>query len=240
MALAARRLDRLDKLTQEISQAGGQAAAFYADLSDPSAAAELGDKVLERFGKVDILVNNAGIGRLDWLEALDPVDDIHTQLQVNLVSAIALTRHLLPQMINQGSGAVINIASLASFIPTPMYTIYDASKFGLRGFTDGLRREVRSKGISVTGIYPGFTDTEFIEHVGRLASRGSRTPRWLWLTAEQVASQVVQAAYRPRRTVIMPWFMRIPIAFDACFPGIVDTLIDSLFVRREMNKMPVE
>ena len=232
LALAARRLERLNGLADEIRQAGGEAEVFQTDLNLRDAPAGLAQAVLDRFGCVDVLVNNAGFGRLDWLEELDPVEDIVAQLQVNLVAPIVLTRHLLPQMIDRGKGSIINVASLASFIPTPLYSIYTSSKFGLRGFTDGLRRELRSKGINVTGIYPGFTTTEFIEHVGRLSSQGSRTPRFLWLSAEQVARQVVQAAWRPRRAVIMPWFLGIVLAFDALFPGITDAFLDWYFSHR--------
>lgn len=232
LALTARRADRLEVLAAEIRDAGGEAAVFPGDLVLKEVPERLAREVVAHYGRIDVLVNNAGFGRLDFLERLDPETDINAQLQVDLLAAISLTRQVLPAMLKQGSGGIINICSIASFIPTPMYSIYSAGKFGMRGFTDALRRELRSQGISVTGVYPGFVNTEFIEHIGRLASQGSRTPRFLWLTAEQVARQVVDATSRPRRAIFIPWYFRIAVVGEAILPGVVDWFLERYLARR--------
>ncbi len=156
--LGARRLDRLNTISNEIRQAGGEATAMYLDVANLESIHNAVSDALSEYGKIDILVNNAGFGRLRWLEELDPKEDIYSQIQVNLVGMIWLTQSVLPGMIAQRSGHIINIASLASFIGMPTYSIYAASKFGVRGFSEALRREVRIWGINVTGLYPGAVD----------------------------------------------------------------------------------
>jgi short-subunit dehydrogenase len=147
--LAARRQERLNSLADEINKMGGEALVVPTDLSQYKEIQALVARSLEEFTQIDILFNNAGFGRLDWLENLDPLADIEPQLQTNLHGTIQLTRAVLPHMISRRKGQIIMMGSLASLIGTPTYTIYAASKFGLRGFTQALRREVNIYGIQV-------------------------------------------------------------------------------------------
>ena len=96
---------------------------------------------IDRYGSIDILFNNAGFGRLDWLEALDPIQDIERQIIANLLGVIWTARAVLPQMYKQRSGHIINMCSIAGWAAPPLYSIYSAAKFGIRGFTEALRRE---------------------------------------------------------------------------------------------------
>jgi short-subunit dehydrogenase len=126
---------------------------------------EHGQVTLDRFGQIDILFNNAGAGRLDWLENLDPVKGIDEQLRLNLVALIQTCREVLPHMIARRSGHIINMASVAGLVATPTYSVYAASKFGVRGFSEALRREVKIYGIQVSAI-SGSVASEFTEHAG--------------------------------------------------------------------------
>ncbi len=119
------------------------------------------------------LLNNAGFGHLGWLEDLDPVHDIQAQLQVNLVAVIQMAREVLPHMIERRSGHIINMASVAGLVASPTYSVYAASKFGMRGFSEALRREVGVFGIHVSALYPGGVRTEFKEHTGAQRKTGS-------------------------------------------------------------------
>ena len=110
--------------------------------------------MLDKFGRIDILFNNAGFGRLDWLERLDPAVDIDSQLDVNLRGLIQVTRVVLPSMLERGSGTIINMSSVSGLIAAPMYSIYAATKYGVRGFTDALRREVAPLAVHVCGHLP--------------------------------------------------------------------------------------
>lgn len=233
VALAARRMERLQSLAEEILSMGGDALPLKADVTRLEDIQGMVQAVLDHYGQIDVLFNNAGFGRLDWLETLDPVVDIERQLQVNLLGLILTTQAVLPHMIAQRSGHIINMSSLAAFIATPTYSIYAASKFGVRGFTDALRREVSLWNIQVSGIYPGGVRTEFEGHTGVRRKTGLRTPTGLKLQAEQVAQAVLRVVEHPRRTVILPGVMKAAVWMNLLLPGFVDWVIERRFTRRE-------
>jgi short-subunit dehydrogenase len=233
VVLAARRAERLDALAQEINSAGGDAFPVVTDLADQAQIEALVSASLDRYGRIDILFNNAGFGRLSWLEELDPLQDIDAQIRVNLLGAIFATRAVLPHMIARRSGHIINMGSMSGFIGTPTYTIYAASKFALRGFSDALRREVGIYGIHVSCIYPGGVVTEFSQHTGQKRKTGISTPPSLRLSAEDVAVAVWRVSLRPRRSLIMPAPMRAAMWLNTVFPGVVDWLIERRFTRPE-------
>lgn len=235
VSLGARRLERLQALAQEIELAGGQSLAVQADLAKLEDIQTLVRSTLDQFGQVDVLLNNAGFGRLKWLEDLNPVDDVQAQLQINLIATILVAREVLPHMIERRSGHIINMASLGGYVATPTYTVYSASKFGVRGFTEALRREVGVFGIRVSGIYPGSVRTEFKQHTGARRKTGRTTPESLRLDSEEVAQAVLSVVRRPRRELIIPWQMRLSVWMNILFPGIVDRLIENRFTRLERD-----
>jgi len=235
VSLAARRLDRLEAIAEEIEAQGGQALAVQADLSNYEDIQKLIAATLAHYHQVDVLVNNAGFGRLKWLEELDPETDIQAQLQINLVATILMAREVLPHMIEHRAGHIINMASLGGFVANPTYTIYSASKFGVRGFTEALRREVGVYGVYVSGIYPGAVKTEFKQHTGINRKTGQTTPASLRLEPEEVAQAILKVVNHPRREVIIPWQMRFTVWMNHFFPGIVDWIIENRFTRLERD-----
>ncbi len=224
VVLAARRVDRLEELAKEISglHSGVETLVVQADLSKLQDIQTLVEQTLKKFGRIDILVNNAGFGRLDWLEKLDPVKDIDAQLQVNVHGVIQTTRQVLPIMIKQRSGSIINMCSMAGLIGTPTYTIYAASKHAVHGFSEALRREVKPWGISVSMIYPGGVTTEFGQHAGIHRKTKATTPKFLLLTAEQVGQAVVRLVRRPRAMWIIPWLWSLTAYMNKFWPAFVD------------------
>ena len=188
---------------------------------------------VDRFGQIDILFNNAGAGRLDWLENLDPVREVEGQLQINLVAVIQTSREVLPHMISRRSGHIVNMASIAGLVATPTYSVYAAGKFGVRGFSEALRREVGVYGIHVSVVYPGGVKTEFTEHAGINRKTGKTTPASLRLEAEDVAKGVFNIVRRPRRGSILPWPMHLAVWFNVFFPGLADRIIENRFTRPE-------
>ena len=235
VVLAARRLDRLQAIADVIQSNGHQAVAVQADLSVFEDIQNLVAATISEFGQVDVLLNNVGFGRLKWLEQLDPAEDIQAQLQINLTATILVAREVLPHMIERRKGHIINMASLGGFIATPTYTIYSASKFGVRGFTEALRREVGVYGIHVTGVYPGGVKTDFKAHTGADRKTGRTTPASLRLEPGEVAQAILKVVHHPRSTVILPWQMRFAVWLNNHFPGIVDWIIESRFTRLERD-----
>src|SRR5690349_3123659 len=222
--LAARRVDKLEALAQEITAmgTGAQALVIQADLSKLEDIQGMIQKTLEKFNRIDVLVNNAGFGRLDWLENLDPVKDIQAQIDVNVMGVIQTTRQVLPVMIKQRLGSIINMCSMAGLVGTPTYTIYAASKHAVHGFSEALRREVKPWGIDVSLVYPGGVVTEFSAHAGIKRKTNAKTPKFMLLTAEQVGDAVVRLARRPRRMLIIPWLWSVTVLMNKLLPGLVD------------------
>ncbi|MBI5964440.1 MAG: SDR family oxidoreductase [Chloroflexi bacterium] len=223
VVLAARRIDRLQALAAKIQDAGGEAIAIPVDIINPADVDNMVKSTLDLYGQIDILFNNAGIGRVDWFENHSSVRDIDMLVQVNLTALMHVTRVVLPYMLKRREGHIINMISVAGLIASPLITSYSASKHGVRGFTDALRREVAPLGIKVSGIYPGPAATEFGQHVGKNEAYGS-IKKWIniHMTSEYVARRVVDVAKRPRRSLVIPWWFRIVTTFDMLFPVVVD------------------
>ena len=224
VVLAARRLDRLDALAQEIESmnTGAEALVVQVDLTKLEDIQRLVNETITKFSRVDVLINNAGFGRLDWLENLDPAKDIQAQFDVNVMGVIQTTRQVLPIMMKQRSGQIINMCSMAGLVATPTYTIYAATKHAVHGFSEALRREVKPWGIDVSMIYPGGVKTEFQSHAGIKRKTGATTPKALLLSAEDVGRAVVQLARRPRAMWIIPWAWTVSVLMNRNFNWLVD------------------
>lgn len=233
VVLAARRIDRLQEQAAQIQAQGGEAFAVPVDVANREEIEIMVETVLDLYGQIDILFNNAGFGRLAWHENMSSERDIETQLDVNLHGVIQVTHAVLPGMLKRRSGHIINMASVAGWIAPPTYTIYSASKFGVRGFTDALRREVQPFGVDVSGIYPGPAQTEFGQHTGNHPMKKSALRRYFRsMTSEEVAERVVELARSPRRAVIMPWYYHIAIWADWYMPWLVDWITMSVLTKK--------
>jgi short-subunit dehydrogenase len=190
VVLAARRVGLLDAQVRSILQAGGEATAIPADLADPGDVTMLAKRTLAAFGRVDVLVNNAGAF---WSRPLasSPPDQITGLVQVNLLGAMLLTRAVLPGMLERRHGAVISVCSLSGRVA--MEPVYSATKYGLRGFSLALRRQLAGTGVSVSLVSPGNINTEMTRHVT------ARMPE-----PSLVATAIADLVRHPRREVIVP------------------------------------
>jgi len=231
--LAARRFDRLHALAEEIKADGGEALPIAIDLNRLEDIQQLTRVVLSQFNQIDILFNNAGFGALDWLEKLDPKDDIQTLFHVNVLGLIWMCQAVLPHMIENRRGHIINMSSVAGLVSPPTYTAYSASKFAVRGFSEALRREVGIYNIKVSGIYPGAVATEFGQHAHIDRRTRITTPAWLLLSADEVARSVLHLVRHPKRILIIPWPLKLAVCLNELFPGLVDWAVEKLFVRPE-------
>jgi short-subunit dehydrogenase len=230
VVLAARRVERLEALAKEIDgmNTGAETLAVQVDLTKLEDIQKLIDETITKFRRVDVLVNNAGFGRLDWLENLDPVKDIQAQFDVNVMGVIQTTRQVLPIMMEQRSGHIINMGSMAGLIGSPTYTVYSATKHAVHGFSEALRREVKPWGINVSMIYPAGVKTEFQSHAGIKRKTGVTTPKALLLTAKDVGRAVVQLARHPR-PMWMPWGVALSVWMNRNFNGLVDSAVINRF-----------
>ena len=226
VVLAARRLEKLQALAADIQNEGGEALAIPVDINEPAEIDVMVQTVLDLYEQIDILFNNAGFGGMGWFEDLEPERHIETLIRVNLIGTMLVTRAVLPDMLDRGAGHIINMSSVAGLIASPLLTTYSASKYGVRAFTDALRREVAPLGVKVSGIYPGPAETEFGTHLEKRQIRETVNKFIdLRMTSKYVASRVVDLAKRPRRSLVIPWWFRVVTTFDTLFPVVVDWIL---------------
>jgi 3-oxoacyl-[acyl-carrier protein] reductase len=159
VALTARNQAKLAEVQAEIEAAGGKAAAFGIDVADEASIKTGAKAVLERFGKVEILVNNAGITR-DGLVLRMKRRDWDDVLATNLTGAFLITQALLPAMLKNRWGRIINISSVVGRTGQAGQVNYAASKSGLIGMTQALAREVAPRGVTVNAVAPGYVVTQ--------------------------------------------------------------------------------
>jgi len=163
LVLVARSHEKLLALAQELAAAHKiQAVPLPVDLSAPGAASRLAATLRDRRLEIGLLVNNAGFGARGQFHKLS-LDRQSEMLRLNVGALIELTHWLLPPMIEQGKGAVINVSSTASFQPVPFTAVYSASKAFVTSFSMSLAEELRPHGISVVTLCPGGTQTNFFE-----------------------------------------------------------------------------
>jgi short-subunit dehydrogenase len=192
LTLVARRADRLGRLAEEL---GGRADVdvLEADLATPDGL----DRVAQRLhdDPVELLVNNAGVSTGGDFHAL-PVDPELTEIALNVDAVVRLTHAALGPMVRAGRGGILNVSSIAGNQPLPGFATYGASKAYVTAFTEALAAEHRNTGVHVTVLKPGYV---FTEMTGESApDPGSMTARVLWLDADRVAAEAVDAVERGR------------------------------------------
>ncbi|MEO5560679.1 MAG: SDR family NAD(P)-dependent oxidoreductase [Dokdonella sp.] len=210
VALAARRRDRLDVLTQRIHAQGGKALVVVADFSEEAQAQRAVAETQAHFGRLDILVNNAGVMYLEPVETADLRRWRH-MLELNVLGLIAATQAVLPGMRARRDGHIVNIASTAGRLATANAAAYAATKFGVVGFSEALRKEVYMDNIRVTVIEPGVVETELRDHI---ADADTQRAINAWadslrqLKSEDVANAIVFCVSQPDHVNINEVLMR--------------------------------
>ncbi len=219
VVLVARRGERLHAVAASLPDS----LPITADVTRPDDRQRIIERTLARYGRIDVLVNNAGVGIYDWIDQQSE-EAIYQEVATNLLAPLLLTRAVIRVMLQAGRGVIINVGSIASRVGTPAMSTYNATKFGLHGFTEALRREVGPQGIAVCGIYPGgVAGTEFTRH--RHVNPKVTTPSWLRLRVDRVAQEIVALADRPRAERIIPSIFRPVVAVNAVWPAIVDAAV---------------
>jgi short-subunit dehydrogenase len=196
LVLTARRADRLEALAIELREKHGAAVTVLpCDLADPAAPQHLVAALDERRLHIDWLINNAGYGVPGAL--VDSPWRTHADsLQVLLTAPTELSRALLPGMRERGYGRIVNVASLAGFLPgTSGHTLYAATKSYLIKFSQSLALENKAAGVNVCALCPGFTRSEFHDVTGT-RDKMNKLPDFMWLSAEEVVRQGIDAVER--------------------------------------------
>jgi len=241
LALAARNAQRLNALAVECEQRGGRATAMPTDVSDEDQCRRLIERAKDTYGRIDAVVNNAGMSVVAKLEELPHLDLFRQVMDVNLYGAVHCCYYALP-FLKETGGRIVNVASLGGLMAIPYNSSYAASKFGLIGFSDALRMELREPGVSVTVVCPYWVVTEFHErYLDKDGKPKGPAGRALYtkktMTADDCARIVLEAARRRKRQVVM-WPGGPFLWLKLIAPAFLDRLIVSALLRRAVKRIP--
>ena len=223
VALAARRRDQLEEVAAIVRGDGGRALVVPTDVADPRAARTAAARVRRAWGGVDILVNNAGVLLPSPVARLRAAD-LEAMLRVNLFGALYMTQAALPAMQRRGSGAIVNVASLAGRRGVTPLGGYCATKFALVGLTEALRTEVDPARIHVAVVLPGVVETPMVHAV----EQDTALPAWpaaLNMPADWVAAAIALAVRFRLHEVSVPPGAALLEEIAALAPGAADALI---------------
>lgn len=195
---------RLEETLAALRQHGKNPAAYSLDVTDNAGILAVRDRLHAEHGPLDVLVNNAGVAFGGPFTSV-PLAEHHATYRVNLLGQVALTHAFLPAMMERPEAHLVNVASASGLIALPYATTYASSKWGVIGFSESLREELRLLGhahVAVTAVCPSYIDTGMaagvsVPHLSRM------------LHAPDVARQVVQAVRRRRELVLTPWLVKL-------------------------------
>ncbi|KFZ36425.1 hypothetical protein HR45_16550 [Shewanella mangrovi] len=205
------------KLTKLASELDGDPQLFIGDLND-SASLTLLSLAAAEFNANGV-INCLGVNQLQTLAQTSDTDVLHT-INTNLLTPINICRTLLPQLLSQPSANIINVGSILGSIGYPGSTLYCASKFGLRGFTESLRRELADSQVKVLYFAPRATDTEInseeMQQLNQQLGNNTDTPQWV---AQQLCQRLANA---PQGAAYLGWPEKLFVRINALFPALVD------------------
>lgn len=231
VVLAARSESALEEVAEEIRQTGATAIAVPTDVTVHADRERLVNRALSECGRIDVLVNNAGIETYCPFTELS-MEQIARTIEVNLTSAILLSRLVLPAMLAAGTGHIVNMSSTAGKHGPAYGAAYGASKAGLISLTETLRAEFKGQGVSASVICPGFTHEGGIyERMKQAAGRGT-PPQMGATSADKVARAVVKAIRKDRAEVLVNWPpMRPVFVLAELWPALGEWIIRKSSVR---------
>jgi len=215
VALAARRVDRLDTLADEIQQKGGTALAIEADVTDQKQVQALVARTVDGLGRLDTVVNNAGVMLLGPIEDA-PTEEWDRMIDLNLKGLLYVAHAALPHLLQAAEreprqvADIVNISSVAGRIARRSSGVYNLTKWGVGAFSESLRQEVTGRHVRVSLVEPGAVDTELPSHI-REEIRDQMMDRFTdmeRLESEDIADAIAYIVSRPRRTAINELLIR--------------------------------
>jgi short-subunit dehydrogenase len=217
LVLVARRRDRLGELREELQTKNPALRLEIRDIDLANLDQTTHLAALLANEPIDFLINNAGLGDHGPLATADPTR-VNEQVQVNVLALTALTRALLPRMIAQKRGAILNVSSSAGFLPVSGFAVYAATKAYVTSFSEAVRAETRGCGITITTLCPGPVHTEFADVANRQEHPGKRRNSLVHVPVEKVARAGLEAIERDKPLVIPGIAMKIAMAITRALP----------------------
>jgi short-subunit dehydrogenase len=219
VVLAARRIERLESVAAECRARGVTATVVATDVTKREEC----ERLIAAAGDVDVLVNNAGFAVFDAIADARP-DELRAMMDTNYFGTVHCTQTVLPRMLARGSGAIVNVASIAGIMGYARMGGYCATKFAMIGFTEALRDEVLPRGIHVSLVCPGTTETDFFEKAERGKMPGA-SRLVLAVKPAHVARVVCDAAESGTYRRIVPFFAALYMRMKEVFPRFAHLLM---------------
>jgi NADP-dependent 3-hydroxy acid dehydrogenase YdfG len=209
VAVAARRIDRLEKLAAEIESKGGRALAIEADVTDSAQSTAAVEQTVAKLGRLDILVNNAGVMLLGPITEAPP-EEWERMVDLNVKGVLHCAKAALPHLLTAAEAEprrvadLVNISSVAGRKPNVGSGVYNLTKFGVGAFSESLRMELAKRHVRVSLVEPGFVETELSDHIRAELQEWSRqrSAGIERLEAEDIADAIVYIVTRPRRVAV--------------------------------------
>ncbi len=222
LVLIDRTLDRLRPLQEKLSESAGSTHVLAGDISKLDSLAPLVEQAREHLGGIDALVNIAGVMSFRPFaeESAQGLADLTT---INLVAPMVLAQEVLPDMIERGAGRIVNVGSIFGSIGFAWFSAYSASKFGLRGFSESLRRELAGTGVGITYVAPRATATPLANVFGRMAE----AVKMKLDPPEKVAARIATALERDADDVYIGFPESLFVRINAILPRFVDRALRS-------------
>jgi len=239
LVLASRNEAALNELAAEVLPLVQRVLVIPTDVTQRVTVDAMAEQAAQEMGSIDILVNNAGVG-LNALLAEGSMTNIRRLFEVNVFGALHCIQAVVPYMRRQGSGQIINVSSVAGKIATPRNGAYAATKFALTAISDALRLELADYGITVTTVYPGVTDTPFMNNVLKEVEVPPIPGIVRGVSARRVANAIVRAARWEKREVYVTVTDRMAVGLKNVSPCVVDWGIRNFYLRRLQEHPPEE
>ncbi len=228
VALQARRLEKLEEVSERIERVGGRAVVVVGDVADPKSSVELIARGEEAFGPVYAAIANAGYG-LEVETATMPIEDIRAMFEVNFYGALHLVRPMLSRFRERGSGHAMMVSSCLSKMGMPYYGAYGATKAAQDHFCRAMRLELWGSGVHVSSVHPVGTRTEFFDEAARKSKDGKlrlagSSDRFMQ-SPERVAGAIMRCLRRPRGEVWTSAPARWAFGLGVMAPGMTDWVL---------------
>jgi short-subunit dehydrogenase len=226
VVLAARRDELLGQLAGECRAGGGRALAVPTDVSRQADMEALAQAALREFGRIDVWLNNAGVGAIGRFDEIPLADHVQV-IETDLLGALYGSYFAMRQFRKQGSGILINVASVLGKIPSPYYSSYTAAKYGVVGLSAALRQELKEnkeEGIRVCTVMPMATDTPFFDHAANYTGREVEPIPPLY-DPQEVVDTLVRMATKPEDEVVVGGVGKMMVASHNVMPGPVEAMM---------------
>ncbi len=226
LALAARRVDRLEAVARRCEQFGCDTLVQPTDVASQSQVQALVDAAVEKFGSVDVMVNNAGFGQFGAVADISE-SEMRELFDVNYFGVFFGCKAVAPLMMAQGSGHIFNVSSVIGKRGSPFHSAYCASKFAVNGLSESFRVEMAPYNVKVTCVCPALTETEFFGRIrdGQVRNKSDYLTKARMMPADRVARKMVATIGKNKPELIFTAGGKFLVLINAIFPRLADRIM---------------